>query len=38
MLKDKTEKNQLKNEQKNNSSQLGLICQTRNLGHKTSIT
>jgi hypothetical protein len=38
MLKDKTEKNQLKKDPKNNSSQLGLICQTRNLGHKTCIT
>jgi hypothetical protein len=30
MLKDKTKKNQLKKDKKNNSSQLGLICQTRN--------
>jgi hypothetical protein len=39
MLKDKTEKkNQLKKDPKNNLSQLGLTCQTRNPGHEISIT
>jgi hypothetical protein len=32
MLSDETKKNQLKKDQKNNSSQLGLICQTRDPG------
>jgi predicted ferric reductase len=32
MLKDKAKKNELKKDQKNNSSQLGLICQTRDPG------
>jgi hypothetical protein len=39
MLKDETEEKSIKKKiQKYNQSQLGLTCQTRDLGHKTKIT